>query len=78
MIIGNIVVEVAYIVAAVCFILSLMWMSHPSTARRSVLAGELGMLLAIVGTLLLTEVVDYPMIAAALLLGAAIGAPSPT
>lgn len=75
MIIGNIVVEVAYIVAAVCFILSLMWMSHPSSARRSVLAGELGMLLAIVGTLLLKDVVDYKLIAAALLLGSAIGAP---
>lgn len=75
MILGNVVVEAAYIVAAVCFILSLMWMSHPSTARRGVRAGELGMLLAIVGTLLLKDVVDYPMIAAALLLGAAIGAP---
>jgi NAD(P) transhydrogenase subunit beta len=74
-IIGNPIVEVAYIVAAVCFILSLMWMSHPSTARRSVLAGELGMFLAIIGTLLLKEVVDYKLIAAALLLGSAIGAP---
>jgi len=74
-IIGNPIVEVAYLVAAVCFILSLMWMSHPSTSRRGVMAGELGMLLAIVGTLLLKEVVDYPLIAAALLLGAAIGAP---
>ena len=73
--IGDPVVEVAYLVAAVCFVLSLMWMSHPSTSRRGVMAGELGMLLAIVGTLLLKDVVDYPMIAAALLLGAAIGAP---
>jgi NAD(P) transhydrogenase subunit beta len=69
------VVEATYLAAAVCFILSLMWMSHPSTSRRGVLVGEFGMLLAIVGTLLLKEVVDYPMIAAALLLGAAIGAP---
>jgi len=69
------VVEAAYLVAAVCFVLSLMWMSHPSTSRRGVIAGELGMLLAIIGTLLLKEVVDYPMIAAALLLGSAIGVP---
>ena len=73
--IGNPVVEAAYLIAAVCFILSLMWMSHPSTSRRGVMAGELGMLLAIVGTLLLKDVVDYPMIAAALLLGSAIGVP---
>ncbi|MBV9512392.1 MAG: NAD(P)(+) transhydrogenase (Re/Si-specific) subunit beta [Caulobacteraceae bacterium] len=68
-------VEVAYLAAAVCFVLSLMWMSHPSTSRRGVLVGETGMLLAIVGTLLLKEVVDYPMILAALLLGSAIGVP---
>jgi NAD(P) transhydrogenase subunit beta len=68
-------VEAAYIVAAICFILSLMWMSHPSTSRRGVQVGEAGMLLAIVGTLLLKEVVDYPLIIAALLLGSLIGVP---
>jgi NAD(P) transhydrogenase subunit beta len=72
---GHAVVEAAYITAAVCFILSLMWMSHPSTARRGVQVGEAGMLLAIVGTLLLKEVVDYPLVIAALLLGSAIGVP---
>ena len=69
------VVEAAYIAAAICFILSLMWMSHPSTSRRGVFVGEAGMLLAIIGTLLLKEVVDYKLIAAALLLGSAIGVP---
>ncbi|CAN7635109.1 NAD(P)(+) transhydrogenase (Re/Si-specific) subunit beta [Phenylobacterium sp. LjRoot225] len=73
--IGNPLVEAAYIVAAVCFVLSLMWMSHPTTARRGVLVGEFGMFLAIVGTLLLKEVVDLPLIGAALLLGSAIGVP---
>jgi NAD(P) transhydrogenase subunit beta len=72
---SNPVVEAAYLAAAVCFILSLMWMSHPSTSRRGVLVGEAGMLLAIVGTLLLKQVADYPLIAAALLLGSAIGVP---
>ncbi|MET0295476.1 MAG: NAD(P)(+) transhydrogenase (Re/Si-specific) subunit beta [Phenylobacterium sp.] len=69
------IIDLAYIVAAVCFILSLMWMSHPSTARRGVLVGEAGMLLAIVATLLLKEVVNYELIVAALLLGSAIGVP---
>ncbi len=68
-------IEAAYGVAAACFILSLMWMSHPSTARRGVVAGELGMLLAIVGTLMLKQVVSYELIVAALLVGSAIGAP---
>ena len=30
----------------------LKWMNHPTTARRSVAAGELGMILAMAGTLL--------------------------
>ena len=72
---SNPIVEVAYLLSAACFILSIMWMSHPSTSRRGVRVGEAGMLLAIVGTLLLKQVVNYEMIAAALLLGAAIGVP---
>ena len=47
----------------------------PATARRGVWAGELGMLLAIVGTLLHHGIVDYKWIAIALLLGWMIGAP---
>ena len=35
-----------------CFILALKWMNSPATARRGVFAGEIGMLLAVVGTLL--------------------------
>ena len=45
------VIEIAYLIAAALFILSLKWMSSPTTARHGVWAGELGMLLAIVGTL---------------------------
>jgi len=45
-------VQYAYLVAAALFILSLKWMNSPATARRGVFAGEVGMLLAIVGTLL--------------------------
>ena len=36
----------AYLVAGVLFILALKWLSAPTTARRGVLAGEIGMLLA--------------------------------
>ena len=50
-------------------------MSAPATARRGVISGELGMLLAVVGTLLRHEVVNYQWIIVALLLGAAIGVP---
>ena len=44
--------QAAYIVAALSIVLSIKWLSTPVTARRGVLAGELGLLFAIVGTLL--------------------------
>jgi H+-translocating NAD(P) transhydrogenase subunit beta len=49
---------VLYILAAAGFILAIKWMNSPVTARRGVIVGEIGMLLAVVGTLLRHEVVD--------------------
>ena len=69
------VIEIFYLVASALFILSLRWMSSPSTARRGVRAGELGMLLAIAGTLLHHGIVDYKWIVIALVLGTGIGIP---
>jgi len=71
----QIVIEVIYLVASALFILSLRWMSSPVTARRGILAGEIGMLLAIGGTLLHHGIVDYKWIAIALVLGTIIGVP---
>jgi NAD(P) transhydrogenase subunit beta len=68
-------VELLYLGAASLFILALMWMSHPLSARRSVWAGEAGMLLAIVGTLIGHDIVNYQIILIAMLVGSAIGAP---
>ena len=67
--------QVLYLVAAALFILALKWMSAPATARRGVISGEVGMLLAVTGTLLRHEVVNYEWIVIALLVGAAIGVP---
>jgi len=69
------VIQITYLVAAVLFILSLKWLSSPATARRGVWAGELGMLLAIAGTLLHHGIVDYRWIAVGLVLGSIIGVP---
>jgi NAD(P) transhydrogenase subunit beta len=69
------VIEIIYLVASALFILSLKWMSSPSTARHGVLAGEIGMVLAIGGTLLHHGIVDYKWIAIALVLGTGIGIP---
>jgi NAD(P) transhydrogenase subunit beta len=68
-------IQVAYLIATALFILSLKWLSAPATARRGVLAGEVGMALAIVGTLLDRNIVDYRWIAIGLVLGSIIGVP---
>ncbi|HET9320108.1 MAG TPA: NAD(P)(+) transhydrogenase (Re/Si-specific) subunit beta [Bryobacteraceae bacterium] len=68
-------IEVIYLISAGLFILSLKWMSAPSTARHGVWAGELGMLLAIIATLLYRGIIDYTWIAIALVLGSIIGVP---
>ena len=69
------IIELTYLAATALFILSLKWMSAPTTARHGVWAGELGMLLAIAGTLLNHGIVDYKWIAIALVLGTIIGVP---
>jgi len=69
------IIEVIYLVASALFILSLKWMSSPTTARHGVWAGECGMVLAIAGTLLHHGIVDYTWIAVALVLGSIIGVP---
>ena len=69
------ILEFMYMAAAAGFILALKWMSSPATARRGVIAGEIGMLLAVVSTLLRFEVVRYDWIFAAFLIGSAIGVP---
>jgi NAD(P) transhydrogenase subunit beta len=72
---SDLIIEIAYIIAAALFILSLKWLSSPTTARRGVFAGEAGMLLAIAGTLFHHGIVDYKWIAIALVLGTVIGIP---
>ncbi len=69
------VIEIVYLIASALFILSLKWMSSPATARHGILAGEIGMVLAIGGTLLHHGIVDYKWIIIALVLGSGIGIP---
>src|SRR3979490_1565424 len=69
------IIEITYLIATALFILSLKWLSSPTTARRGVFAGELGMLLAITGTLLHRGIIDYKWLVAALVLGTIIGVP---
>jgi NAD(P) transhydrogenase subunit beta len=68
-------VSYVYIVSSALFILSLKWMNSPVTARRSVLAGEIGMLMAIAGVLLSFHVFNWEWILAAFFIGTAVGIP---
>ena len=69
------VIQPIYLVSAGLFILSLMWMNHPSTARRGVFAGVAAMIAAIGGTLLLPEIHSYNWIIIAIGLGFVLGVP---
>ena len=69
------VLPAIYLLASVGFILAVKWMNNPATARRGVIIGEIGMLLAVLGTLLRPEVVEYRWILIGLAIGSAIGAP---
>jgi len=71
----DVIISLAYLFAAGCFVLALKWLSHPTTARRGVRTGEVGMAVAIVATLLKTEIVEFQWIAIALVLGTALGIP---
>jgi NAD(P) transhydrogenase subunit beta len=68
-------VNYIYIVSAALFILSLKWMNTPATARRGVFAGEIGMLMAVTGTLLAHHVFNWEWILSAMLIGTAVGIP---
>ena len=70
-------IQLAYLVAAIGFALSLKWMSAASTARRGLFAGESAFALAVVATLFTDGISGqgYTLIASAMLIGAAIGVP---
>jgi proton-translocating NAD(P)+ transhydrogenase subunit beta len=69
------VLPAIYLFASAGFILAVKWMSHPATARRGVIIGEIGMLLAVIGTLLQPEVAEYRWVLIGIAIGSAIGAP---
>ncbi len=73
--VDNTLLPLLYMLAAMGFILAIKWLNSPATARRGVIVGEIGMVLAVVGTLLRFEVVEYQWILVAFFLGAAVGAP---
>lgn len=64
---------VAYLVAAVCFIMSLRGLSSPETSRAGNIYGMVGMAIAMITTILNPEIVSYDWIIGAIVVGGAIG-----
>ena len=64
----------AYITASIMFIVGLLWLRSPETARAGNRLSALGMLIAVVFTLIDRDIVSYEWIIVGLVVGALIGA----
>ena len=67
-------IHFAYLVSSVLFILGIKGLSSPRTARSGNRLAAIGMLLAIVATLLDRQILSYTWIVAGIVVGSAIGA----
>ncbi len=67
-------INLCYTVAAILFILGLKLLGSPATARRGKFLSALGMLLAVVVTLLDQAIIDYRWILLGMVIGGVIGA----
>jgi NAD(P) transhydrogenase subunit beta len=68
-------IEAAYLLSSILFILGLRSLTLPDRARRGMQLAALGMLVAIVGTVVHHDIVDYKWIVAGLAIGTLIGYP---
>jgi NAD(P) transhydrogenase subunit beta len=66
-------VNLMYVLAAVCFVVGMKQLASPTTARGGNLVAAAGMVLAVAFTILLPDVANYWLIAAGIALGSAIG-----
>ncbi len=66
-------IELSYLLASILFILGLKGLSHPETAKRGMHLAEIGMLMAIIGTLMHFEIVTYTWIITGLVIGSVVG-----
>jgi NAD(P) transhydrogenase subunit beta len=67
-------ISLVYLVSGVLFILGLKMLGNPESARRGMFLAEIGMLLAVVGTLISLEIVTFEWILVGMVVGTAIGA----
>ena len=71
----ELLIQAAYLTASILFILGLRSLTKADTARRGMQQAALGMLIAVVGTLLHHEIVSFGWIMAGLVIGSVIGYP---
>jgi NAD(P) transhydrogenase subunit beta len=69
-------IQAAYILAAILFIVGLRRLSSPSTARSGNAVAAVGMLIAVIATLLQEQIVDFELIAIGVVVGTIVGVPS--
>lgn len=70
----DLIIAFSYLLASLLFIYGLKAMSTPKTARQGMNSAALGMLVAVVGTMLHHEIISYTWIIVGLLIGGLIGA----
>lgn len=68
------ILNIVYLIAAGLFIFGLKQLSHPRTAVRGNLTGAIGMFIAIIATVVSRNILDFELILAAFVVGAAVGA----
>src|SRR5512133_769725 len=68
-------IQATYLAASVLFILGLRSLTHPDRAQRGMQQAAVGMLLAVIGTLLHQDIVTYQCILGGLAIGTVIGYP---
>jgi len=66
-------IDIAYLISSVCFIYGLKMLSHPKTARNGNMLASVGMLIAIVATVLIGTDLSLKMIGIAMIIGSIIG-----
>ena len=70
----NSIIDISYLIGAICFIYGLKMLSHPRTARNGNSIASLGMMIAVITTIYLGRVdISLPMLAIAIIIGSIIG-----
>src|SRR5881296_4655077 len=69
------IAQLAAVLATALFIFSLYWMNDPKTARRGVIAGVAGMLVAVLATWIQPEIIHHGWVVVAIVAGFIVGVP---